>query len=203
MRIHILDCKTQNKSKKPTQMNSIELIVVFENVPSKKNKEIIQSEIEKFFLEIDPHMDLEITTGDGSWWISAFFWGGQQFLAWLAKKGFDSIFNESKKILPKSYKQILIGSDQEPKNVELASKIDTEVSTKETSPYDVSFVENIGGLMNVMDKLGEGKKTIIFCRYNSSNDFGHVMKLTKENDETILSIIQTDSKDDYSKIVKH
>jgi hypothetical protein len=181
-------------------MNSIELAVIFENTPSEKNKEIIQNEIEKFILTIDPHTEIKITTGNGSWWISAFFWVGEQFLGWLSKKGFDSILNESKKKVSQSQKQILINGDQ---NAAEASTSVTKVSTEESLAYASLFFENIGEFMNVVDKLGEGKKTITFGFYNNSNDCGHVMKYVKENDDISISIIQTDSKDDYSEIVKH
>jgi hypothetical protein len=182
---------------------SAKLLIVFQEVPSDEQKQSVREDVESFLLNIDPQIHPEINTGEGSWWIDAFFWTSNIFMEWLAEKGLDRIFCPSKE-QTSSVKMIGL---VEPEVFECSSgkqniELKSDYQIKKTSSY-ASLYDEMNEIMSRMDDIKGGNKKIILGIYNSSNDCGRIATLTNRDGDITLSIIQTDSKDDYNKLTNY
>ena len=173
------------------------LFVFYEISPSDEQKKIVEKEIKSFLKKIDPQATPDITSGDGSWWIVAMWWAGEKFLDWLAGKVFDVILNESQKRLPHSQNS----TEEKCKSEPIASDSSNKLLTTPINDYPLDYssvCQIMSELMNTIDNGSGCKAKIVLGIYNSSNDVGRVISLTKEEKDVTFSIMQTDSKDDYN-----
>jgi hypothetical protein len=175
------------------------LLVYFENSPSQEQRQRIKDEVHSFLLTIDPEASPKITTGEGSWWITIFWWAGEQFLEWLASKGFDTALKEVKKQLSHNKE-----STEKKNQIEALGSNSSSKSTMESTNYSSfdysSLYKSMNDLMNTVAQEQGGKTKIVLGLYNNSSEIGRVIALTKEDKDVTFSIMQTDSKDDYNSL---
>lgn len=171
------------------------LFVFYENSPSDEQKQFIEKEIKAFILKIDPQASPDITWGDGSWWITALWWLGEQSLEWFAAKGFDGILDQFKKLITHA-------GNSNKKNPE--SDDSGKSLQKSTSDYSLdysSLYQSMNELMNTIDSGTGGTTKVVLGVYNNSKDVGRVVSLSKVEQDVTFSIMQTDSKDDYTSLM--
>lgn len=165
------------------------LKVNFENTPSEDQKAAISEKIKLFLLEIDPKVSIDISTGEGSWWITATLsWVGAKFLDWFASKGFDIGMNALQKYLPT-------------KDSEKAKDEDIYTEDLSEKPKDYApLLQEMSKLMKFVDIKDGGEIKIILGAYDNSNNLGRVASLIKKDKDITFSIIQTDSKEDFDSL---
>lgn len=169
------------------RMNEIRLVACFEKTPTDEDKQHIRTELYDFLRQRIPGIELSETSGAGSWWIAlgglvaaAGVWLLMEVGSWIVQKGLDRI-----------------GRRDVPSHDEPPSPMPENVSsTDRNAHHDAALFASMGTHMNdLANTLGIDR--IRVGEWSEAVGRGRIITLEKKQDETTLTILQTDSKNDF------
>lgn len=175
-------------------MNEVFIFAKFDTKPSQNEIQQIKQEISLFCVGLSSDIELQVKTGNGSWWI-AVTGCGVAITGWLIKQFASYLFKSFLDTFCKKLKQQnkLLKSKEE-KSVTSSNDIEEKNYLKQPSFKDISTID----LIQQLDSKTIVLKEFVMSEWSESENQGKCFSIEKTTEGFVGRQHTTDSKEDFN-----